>query len=138
MAEDISLKVTAEDRCKIIDYGASRVDVDTNMTGNIGTLAWMAPEMFSGTTYSEKIDVYSFAIVLYELVVREVPFAGENAFSLPVQVAKGLRPKIPKNIPKKWVKLITQCWQEKPSKRPPFPKIVDTLQGFLHGSEVPR
>lgn len=108
------------------------------MTGNIGTLAWMAPEMFSGTTYNEKIDVYSFGVVLYELVCREVPFAGENAFGLPVQIAKGYRPKVPKNTPKKWVKLLTQCWHDKPSKRPSFPKVVDQLQGFLHGSETPR
>ena len=109
------------------------------MTGNIGTLAWMAPEMFSGqASYTDKIDVYSFGIVLYELVVRAIPFAGENSFGLPVQVAKGLRPKIPKGISKTWTKLMAQCWHDKPSKRPTFQKIVDTLQTSLHASDSAR
>lgn len=104
------------------------------MTGNIGTVSWMAPEMFSNASYTEKIDVYSFAIVLYELVVREIPFAGENSFSLPVQVAKGVRPKLPKNISKKWTKLLTQCWHDKPSRRPTFLRIVEILQGLSNES----
>merc|ERR1712137_895100 len=131
--KSLNILVTHDDRCKIIDYGASRVNVDTNMTGNIGTISWMAPEMFAGTgSYTEKVDVYSFAIVLYELVVREIPFVGENSFSLPVQVAKGVRPKIPKGVSKKWTKLLAQCWHDKPSKRPSFGKILDILQPMLH------
>jgi len=127
--KSLNVLVTADDRCKIIDYGASRVksSTNTNMTGNIGTLFWMAPEMFQTNTYTEKIDVYSFSIVLFELLTGELPYQNENSFSLPVLVTKGLRPTIPKTVPKPWVKLMTQCWNDKPSKRPGFDRIVQQL-----------
>jgi serine/threonine protein kinase len=55
------LQVTEDNHCKITDYGASRIiDVNANMTGNIGTAAWMAPEVFQNKNYTEKADVYSY------------------------------------------------------------------------------
>ena len=101
-----------------------------NMTSNMGTVAWMAPEMFQGGNYTEKVDVYSYGMVLFEIFARKIPFDDVDGFSVPVQVTKGLRPKLPKHVPKSWVKLITQCWHDKPSKRPTFDRIVDTLRSL--------
>jgi serine/threonine protein kinase len=103
------------------------MDSNTNMTGNIGTLLWMAPEMFQSQAYTEKVDVYSYGIVLFELLTGDIPYQGENSFSLPVQVTRGLRPTIPKGLSKTWTKLMTSCWHDKPSRRPGFDKIVQTL-----------
>lgn|SRR3990167_6701617 len=114
------------------------VDEASKLTGNVGTVCWMAPEMFQNLSYTPKVDVYSFAIVLYELVVREQPFAGENSFSLPVQIVKGIRPKLPKSISKKWKKLITLCWHQKPSKRPAFETIIEALEEIKSESPVPN
>jgi serine/threonine protein kinase len=100
------------------------------MTGNIGTIFWMAPEMLQSTQYTEKVDVYSYGIILFELLTGEIPFANENGFALPLQIIKGVRPVLPKNIHKKWQKLVTVCWHDKPSKRPSFDKVVETLMMY--------
>jgi serine/threonine protein kinase len=53
------------------------------MTGVVGTLAWMAPEVLANQRYTERADVYSYGIVLWELLTRQCPF-GELS---PVQTA---------------------------------------------------
>ena len=61
---------------KIADFGLARkkaVQNDGKMT-HVGTPFWAAPEMITHAAYSEKADVYSFGIVLWELVAREDPY----------------------------------------------------------------
>jgi len=117
---------------KICDFGVSRVvDRRKTMTGNVGTVSWIAPEVFEQRKYTEKADVYSFGIVLWELLTRRVPFADIHSFSIPVAVIKGDRPSIPKDSPSALKKLIRECWQPKASKRPPFSKVVEFLSKIL-------
>lgn len=58
---------------KICDFGTVTVKA-TLMTDNKGSAAWMAPEVFEGPTYTEKCDVFSWAIILWEVLSREQPF----------------------------------------------------------------
>merc|ERR1719409_2333242 len=62
---------------KVTDFGLARMmDVsltDTHMTAGVGTPYWMAPEIFAGTTYDEKVDVYSYGMVLFEILARRIP-----------------------------------------------------------------
>lgn len=61
-----ALKINSDMTAKIIDFGTSRVlDERSVMTGSLGTPAWIAPEVLTSTTYSEKADVYSFGIGKY-------------------------------------------------------------------------
>jgi len=115
---------------KICDFGLSRV-IDRNqpMTANIGTVCWVAPEIFNNKKlYTEKADVYSFGIILWELIARKMPFEDEEAFTIPLLVSKGKRPKMPKELPKGWEKLIKSSWNQKPLKRPSFDELVNTLE----------
>lgn len=58
---------------KVADFGLSRVQSDlVTMTGGLGTYQWMAPEVLGNQRYSDKADVYSFGIVIWECTAREV------------------------------------------------------------------
>jgi predicted hydrocarbon binding protein len=91
-------------------------------------VSWIAPEIFEQRKYTEKADVYSFGIVLWELYTRKVPFTDIHSFSIPVAVIKGDRPPVPKDCPPPLKKLIRQCWDSKPAKRPALSKVIETIQ----------
>lgn len=74
---------------KICDFGTV-TDKATLMTNNKGSAAWMAPEVFEGYTYTEKCDVFSWGIILWEVLSREQPFKDiEFTFSIMWSVHKG-------------------------------------------------
>lgn len=120
---------------KISDFGLTReVDIEEMMTGKIGTSHWMAPEVLTSSKYSIKADVYSFGIVMYEVITREVPYKGKKQEEIRTQVTmNSLRPDlklIPPSCPPKLVTLMTLCWKDDPEKRPSFSAILDLLNGI--------
>ena len=128
--KSLNLLVNTRFEIKICDFGLSRViDKNQPMTSNIGTVAWIAPEIFSNKKlYTEKADVYSYGIILWELLTRQMPFAEAEAFTIPVLVTKGKRPTLPKKVPKDYGKLMEKCWHQKGEKRPSFDEIVLRLE----------
>src|SRR4051812_25791142 len=89
-----------------------------NMTP-CGSASWTAPEILRGETYTEKADVYSFAIVMWECLTRQEPHHGMEVLKVIMEVGnKGLRLEIPATASHKWKELITQCWSEIPENRP--------------------
>jgi len=74
---------------KICDFGTV-ADKSTMMTNNRGSAAWMAPEVFEGSKYTEKCDIFSWAIVLWEVLSRKQPFKGiDNAYTIQWKIYKG-------------------------------------------------
>ncbi|KAL6063436.1 protein kinase [Balamuthia mandrillaris] len=116
---------------KLLDFGDSR-QVSSNMTkSNIGTPRWAAPEISLNRPYTEKADIYSFGIILWELITRQKPFA-HIAFDYQVieEIRKGGRPKIPEDTPLAYKLLIESCWMEEPEKRTPIRKALKILEEF--------
>ena len=75
----------------------------------------MAPEVITGKPYSEKADVYSFGIILWEFAAREPPYKNITQVKVSQEVVKNnLRPKIPKDTPEPMVRLIKKCWEADP------------------------
>nr|QKE45458.1 TAK1 [Trachinotus ovatus] len=126
---------------KICDFGTA-CDIQTHMTNNKGSAAWMAPEVFEGSNYSEKCDVFSWGIILWEVITRRKPFdeIGGPAFRIMWAVHNGTRPPLIKNLPKPIESLMTRCWSKDPSQRPSMEEIVKImthLVRYFPGSDEP-
>ncbi|GAB4838585.1 Serine/threonine-protein kinase sty46 [Ancistrocladus abbreviatus] len=115
---------------KVADFGVARVKAQSGvMTAETGTYRWMAPEVIEHKPYDHKADVFSFAIVLWELLTGKLPYEYLTPLQAAVGVVqKGLRPTIPKNTHPKLAELLEKCWQQDPTLRPDFSEILDILQ----------
>ncbi|XP_070567615.1 mitogen-activated protein kinase kinase kinase 7-like isoform X2 [Ptychodera flava] len=126
---------------KICDFGTA-CDIQTYMTNNKGSAAWMAPEVFEGSYYSEKCDVFSWGIILWEVISRRKPFdeIGGPAFRIMWAVHNGTRPPLIKNIPKPLEILMTRCWAKEAGQRPSMEevlRVMSNLMQFFHGADEP-
>ncbi|XP_060176242.1 serine/threonine-protein kinase STY46-like [Lycium barbarum] len=115
---------------KVADFGVARVKAQTGvMTAETGTYRWMSPEVIEHKPYDHKADVFSFGVLLWELMTGKLPYE----YLTPLQAAigvvqKGLRPSIPKHTHPKLAELLEKCWQRDPTSRPDFPEIIEILQ----------
>ncbi|KAL4139555.1 hypothetical protein PRIC2_003050 [Phytophthora ramorum] len=119
---------------KVSDFGLARFrSLQYGPYTWVGTPFWAAPEVIRHEPYDEKADVYSYAIVLWELVERKDPYDNLNAFQVPLQVAnEGLRPSDFTNpAPLGLEQLMHQCWDADPEQRPSFEDISQTLGTWL-------
>ena len=139
-----SLNILLDDMMypRIGDFGLSRRRADTNdvMTKGVGTSQWMAPEVITSQQYDEKADVYSFAIVLWEMETHQVPWQDCWDVSMAMNVAtQGKRLPIPNGCPKALSELIQACWDGDPEKRPSFHMIVtkfDAGEIYFDGADM--
>ena len=121
---------------KICDFGLSKFlphaitgSMRLKMSGQIGTPKYMAPELLqsSNPEYTVKSDVYSFAIVAYEIVSNQDPYKGMKLHDIINNVILNRRPKFPEFVPKKIQDLISECWSHNPEERPSFDEIFAML-----------
>ncbi|XP_017229275.1 serine/threonine-protein kinase STY46 isoform X5 [Daucus carota subsp. sativus] len=132
-----NLLMDAESVVKVADFGVARFqNQGGEMTAETGTYRWMAPEVINHLPYDHKADVFSFAIVLWELVTAKVPYDTMTPLQAALGVRQGLRPDIPKDAPPKLVELMQKCWEASPSKRPSFSEIKIELEKILEESRV--
>lgn len=124
---------------KIADFGLSKIFEEgtqdkINQTLDLGTPIYMAPELWDDLHYSNKIDVFAYALVLYELFTTRKPWDDKKnltKFSIKGFLERGERPTISdREIPEVYVELIDHCWAGKPEDRPSFIEIVKGLIDF--------
>ncbi|KAL6274777.1 hypothetical protein ACE6H2_025469 [Prunus campanulata] len=120
--------------CKIGDLGLSKIKQRTLVSGGVrGTIPWMAPELLNSKNnlVTEKVDVYSFGIVMWELLTGEEPYANLRSKELIAGIIKGsLRPEIPSWCDPMWRSLMERCWSSDPDSRPPFSEIAKELRAM--------
>lgn len=131
---------------KVSDFGLAKMKEDAadwgKMTVEAGTFHWMAPEVATGH-YTEKADIYSFAMVLFEIVCQEIPFEELEPGEVLQHAMDGNRPDleaIPPGCPDAVCTLMERCWRHAPSERPSFSDIClildDLVRNFSAQSQV--
>ncbi|KAM0876668.1 hypothetical protein ACQ4PT_036026 [Festuca glaucescens] len=122
---------------KVADFGLSRVKLETFLTTKTGkgTLSfhiqpqWMAPEVLRSEPSNEKSDVYSYGVVLWELVAQKIPWDTLNTMQVIGAVGfMDQRLEIPSNTDPEWASIIESCWDSDPQRRPSFRELLERLQ----------
>ncbi|KAL9259688.1 Serine/threonine-protein kinase EDR1-like protein [Drosera capensis] len=118
---------------QVCDFGLSRLKHNTFLSSKstAGTPEWMAPEVLRNEPSNEKCDVYSFGVILWELATLRLPWSEMN----PMQVVGAVgfqnrRLEIPKEVDPLVARLISECWQMEPNKRPSFAELCAALKSL--------
>jgi serine/threonine protein kinase len=132
----------SEGELKMFDFGlakrvtsADRSAEDRelyNLTGNTGSLRYMAPEVALNRPYSLSVDAYSFGVLLWQLCSLSVPYSGFSCkMHSDMVVGKGYRPTPDPTWPESWGALMGQCWSADHRGRPTFDRISMAMNAEL-------
>jgi len=132
-------------RLVLFDFGLAKTwavatdDLETRqLTGQTGSLRYMAPEVALNQPYNHKAEVFSFASVLWQMCAHEIPFQDLQVPAFMERVAKGdERPKVKDSWPAPLKQLLTRCWRAEHAERPEFSEIVTVLAGLLASEDGP-
>ncbi|KAL7525348.1 hypothetical protein ACHAXR_003338 [Thalassiosira sp. AJA248-18] len=130
----------SDGQLKMFDFGlAKRItnadksdDELYNLTGNTGSLRYMAPEVAKNMPYSLSVDAYSFGVLFWQLCALSVPYAGYSCkMHSDLVVGKGYRPSACASWPESWSLLMSQCWAADHRSRPSFEHILTVMNAEL-------
>ncbi|KAG5178908.1 putative serine/threonine protein kinase [Tribonema minus] len=131
-----NILLDAQGDVRIVDFGLSCFNhPGADLTAETGTYRYMAPEVIRHEPYSAAADVYSYGIVLWELLARAQPFEGLTPIQAAFAVArKGLRPTLPPATPPPLAQLVRACWAADPALRPSFALVCDAAVPALRAA----
>ncbi|KAG6494740.1 hypothetical protein ZIOFF_042501 [Zingiber officinale] len=116
---------------KIADFGVARIEAQNpnDMTGETGTLGYMAPEVLKGGPYNRKCDVYSFGVCLWEIYCCDMPYPDLSFSEITSAVMRqNLRPDIPRCCPSTLANVMKLCWDANSVRRPEMNEVVKMLE----------
>ncbi|XP_037938702.1 mitogen-activated protein kinase kinase kinase 13 isoform X2 [Teleopsis dalmanni] len=133
-----NILISTNEVVKISDFGTSREwnEISTKMSF-AGTVAWMAPEVIRNEPCSEKVDIWSYGVVLWEMLTCEIPYKDVDSSAIIWGVGNNsLKLPIPSSCPEGFKLLVKLCWKTKPRNRPSFKVILSHLD--IAGPELLR
>ncbi|KAH3757320.1 tyrosine protein kinase [Pelomyxa schiedti] len=135
----LSLEISAAVNCKITDFGTCRdfnKDETQNLTSGIGTPSFMSPELLNTGKYNESTDVYSFAVLAYQMISEKSPYSEgfESLWKITEFVTSGKRLPLD-GFSEFSTELVTQCWHQDYHMRPSFAVVTSALEKELANFE---
>ncbi|NXE86071.1 TIE1 kinase, partial [Menura novaehollandiae] len=123
---------------KIADFGLSRgEEVYVKKTMGRLPVRWMAIESLNYSVYTTKSDVWSFGVLLWEIVsLGGTPYCGMTCAELYEKLPQGYRMEKPRNCDDEVYELMRQCWRDRPYERPPFAQISMQLIRMLEARKA--
>lgn len=119
-------------RVVIIDFGSARVvhASDSHMTKGVGSFRWIAPELFLSSQYNEKVDVFSFGVILWEILhPGQIPLAHYTPVEAAYAAAqRKVRPAVSAPLSSAFTKLLRACWHQESKNRPSFASLVEIFE----------
>lgn len=140
-----NLLVDASWRTKVCDFNLSKLWTDASAGASASSLAgmnprWLAPEILAGGRATASSDVFSFGIILWELLSWDIPWASSNVFLVPGLVTAGRRLALPPRdaLPGPasadwpglgaYIALMERCWAQEPGARPSMAEVAAVLK----------
>eukprot|EP00029_Vermamoeba_vermiformis_P001486 TRINITY_DN1165_c0_g1_i1.p2 TRINITY_DN1165_c0_g1~~TRINITY_DN1165_c0_g1_i1.p2 ORF type:complete len:303 (+),score=61.02 TRINITY_DN1165_c0_g1_i1:1883-2791(+) len=121
---------------KVADFGFSRVVEATGgqTDSTVGPVCWMAPESLTSQKYSFKTDVWSFGILMFEVLARQEPYKGKSVLDVGPKIRdEGMTPDeslIDASVPQELLDVMRSCWKMEPDQRPAFSDICTRLDAL--------
>ncbi|XP_053124684.1 tyrosine-protein kinase Lck isoform X2 [Hemicordylus capensis] len=134
-----NILVSESIHCKIADFGLARLIEDDEYTAQEGAkfpIKWTAPEAINYGTFTIKSDVWSFGILLTEIITYgRIPYPGMSNPEVIQNLERGYRMPAPEKCPNELYNLMLQCWKEAPEQRPTFEYLKGVLEDFFTATE---
>ncbi|EXX57799.1 Ssk22p [Rhizophagus irregularis DAOM 197198w] len=115
------------------DFGISKSAIESSDDDNevYGIIPYVAPEIFQGQKYTKASDIYSYGMIMWELMTGRRPFWDKSHdTNLIIEICDGLRPPIVTNAPEGYIELMQECWHSDPNKRPNAHEICDIFTRY--------
>src|SRR5579872_26115 len=138
-----NIHITSTGAVKLMDFGISKMQNSTRTTTGVvmGTPYYMAPEQVLGRNITPQVDVYSFGVLLFELMTGVRPIAGdtvERIFYQILQEPLNLEPMRQAEVPEPVIDLVARCVEKDPAKRPQgFGEVCARIRAIVHDWEAP-
>jgi len=133
--------VTEQNVCKVSDFGFSRDVLINNIyerksEGRL-PIRWMAPESLFDNIYTTKTDVWSFGVLMWEIVtLGSTPYPGMSGSEVMKKVKEGTRLEKPEHCDREMYNQMYYCWDSDPKERPSFTQLVKEFESLLmHGTD---
>ncbi|RIB01356.1 kinase-like domain-containing protein [Gigaspora rosea] len=106
--------------------------------GIYGILPYIAPEVLDGNQYTTASDIYSFGIIMWEILYgKSVNYNQGFGIQLQIKICReNLRPRIIEDTPQCYINLMKKCWEKEPIKRPSAQKIIEILTEWQNDKNI--